>query len=289
MASVNLDICSMNPASPLSLLQHRPGDVRADVPSSRRTGLRAGVAVLAVGLGGLYARRARAADDERTPTAPAGLGALAANARELTFDGWIESDGQPPRRIAQAAWRWAPRAEGYRLTMEVDSAWATLVYESSGRLGSDGLRPQRYREVRKSPMRATKERVLSFDEAVAQTDAAGQEGERLALPLGGQDRLSVVMQWSLLAQAQPARIAAGIELTLPLASWRAVETARFIVGGHESVDLGARTLQAQRIRRATTEADQTGIELWLADDAQRTPAVIRFGDEGRALRFTLAS
>ena len=262
---------------------------RASRPgASRRAWLRGAVAgglpALAAGLMPDAIRAAETAAARAGHVAP---GALGATPVIHAYDGWLLSDGQPATRIARAVWRWEPDGEAYRLAMEIDSALIRLTYESVGRLEPDGLRPLRYRESRKLPMRAARERVLRFDEA-GPSAAGGEGGDPLVLPPGGQDRLSVVMQLALLARARPARFSPGSEWVLPLASWRSVDDARFAVGPHETVDAGGRSLSAQRIRRVAAEADQAGIELWLADDAARTPVVIRFDDDGRALRFTLA-
>ena len=56
------------------------------------------------------------------------------------------------------------------------------------------------------------------------------------------------------------------------------------------MDLDATTVRAQRVRRIGTDtAAPTNIDFWMSADEERSPVVIRFEDDGRALRFVRAS
>jgi hypothetical protein len=108
------------------------------------------------------------------------------------------------------------------------------------------------------------------------------------LPPDGQDRVSLLLQLSLLARARPGRIVEGVSLTLPLATLHDVEQATWHVGAARTLEAAGRQFRVLPIQRPGTGAGALGIELWLADDALRTPALIRFDDDGRSLRFVLA-
>ncbi len=206
----------------------------------------------------------------------------------LEYDGYLDLGGNP-MRIARGRLQFVPSGADYRLTMNVDSAIAELAYESTGQLEPQGLHPLRYRESRRIGGRSPRERSVRFDAAPPPAPADGSTAAEpvLVVPAGAQDRISLLVQLSLLAQANPKRFAEGAELELALAGLEHVDQIRLRVGPVERVETAGGVREAQRIRRFGEEPGSAGLEFWLGSDALRTPVVIRFDDDGRSLKFVL--
>lgn len=204
----------------------------------------------------------------------------------LQYAGFLETRRPPGLRIAHGHCDFRPEDGRYALAMKISSPLATLAYESSGVLDEFGLHPRHYRETRRLPLRAPREKSIEFVEG-ATTSAPG---ERHAIPFGAQDRLSVLIQMSLLARADPRRARPGAVWKVVFAGFDGVDEVRLQVGDVETVELDGANVRAQRVRRIGTDtAAPTKIDFWMSADADRAPVVIRFeDDDGRALRFVRA-
>jgi hypothetical protein len=139
---------------------------------------------------------------------------------------------------------------------------------SVGRIGAQGLMPERFGERQR-------------DEAATHFDYEGQRvrfsRNRPDAPLlpGTQDRLSVILQLAALMQARPSDFEVGSEVSMPVASSRAVEDWRWQVGDLETIELPKGTWVARHlIRPAVHERDNT-VELWMAPSLQHLPVRIR--------------
>lgn len=218
----------------------------------------------------------------------------------LRYAGFLESGGGPGMRIAQAQCEFVPSGARYALSMKVSSPLAQLAYESSGLLDQFGLHPRHYRESRKLPLRGNREKAVAFVEGAdaqsapqppaAPSAASPSPPPQRVIPAGAQDRLSVLIQMSLLARSDPRRAEPGATWQVTFAGFDGVDTVRLQVGEVEEVDLDATTVRAQRVRRIGTDtAAPTNIDFWMSADEERSPVVIRFEDDGRALRFVRAS
>jgi hypothetical protein len=205
-------------------------------------------------------------------------------AMSLRFAGYLEAGGHPVR-IADALCEFKPAGDRYTLLMRVASPFASLSYESEGLLDEYGLHPRLYREVRKLPLRGPRERSVAYYEGNPPAEPPADAVPRVALPAGGQDRLSVLIQMPLLARARPDRIVPGSRWRVAFASFDHVDEVQLAVGNTEEVVLGSQRVRAQRVRRTESVAGTPDIDFWMADDAERAPVVIRFEDDGRALRF----
>ena len=250
------------------------GPTVAGVDAGRRAALSALLSAAVLG-----ARPARAAEPVAGLRMPVTTAAL-----DLQFSGYWGDVVDANSKIASARYQFSPNAGMYELKMRVNSALATLSYESSGVLDEAGLHPRTYREVRKLPLRGDREKSVRFEES-AQVDGDGAlQGDRFIVPRGTQDRVSLLMQISLLARAFPQRFIAGSEVQVHYATLSQVGAATLKVGAVEDVDVGGRTVKAQRLRRINDDA-HGAIDFWLGTDAQRAPVVIRFEDDGHTLRF----
>jgi hypothetical protein len=247
--------------------------VRSPRSAGRRGWLRA-LCGAAVGAALVVPRVTAAAD------APAPL--------ELDYVAFLDT-GAESARIGSAHLVFRTEGARYLLTLAIRSPLAALTYESAGLIDAEGLHPRRYREVRKVLVRPPRERVVLFDEAggPSEPDERAQPAERLAIPRGAQDRISVLVHVGLLAREQPRRVEAGSEWPLRFATFDSVERTRLAFGPSETIDVDGERVHATRVRRLAAEAGATSIDFWLADDATRTPVVLRFEDDGRVLRFVM--
>jgi hypothetical protein len=154
----------------------------------------------------------------------------------------------------------------------------TLLQESSGRVSTSGLQPERYRERRGE--RSEKEAVLD-----AGTESVRfASGAEAALPPGVQDRLSVFVQLGLLLRADPLRFAPGAVVEIPVLSNSRIEASSFRVLGSETVAAGAIDLAAVHLRRAPLDDEEPAIDLWLALEPRVLPLRVRITESsGRAL------
>lgn len=243
------------------------------LPDRRRL-LAAGAAAIA--LGGTPGRPRAADAVPRLLRPPAAM--------SLRYAGYYEAGSQPVR-IADALCEFKPAGDRYTLQMRVASPFASLSYESEGQLDEFGLHPRLYREVRKLPLRGPRERAVTYYEGSPPAEPASESVPRVALPAGGQDRLSVLIQMPLLARARPERVTPGSRWRVAFASFEHVEEVQLAIGDTEVVTLGHQRVRAQRVRRTESVAGTPDIDFWMADDAERSPVVIRFEDDGRALRF----
>lgn len=181
-------------------------------------------------------------------------------------------------RVAEIGYRLDHDADGYRLATQGRAVGmvamfysGVLVQNSVGRIGRQGLLPERYSERRGD----RPERVLRFDHA--RKMMLGRAGPaEVPLPPGTQDRLSVFYQIGLMARSQPGLFQAGQRFTLPLASLKRVDTATFSVAGAGSVKTPRGPVPALRltVRNEADPADPT-IDVWLGTQLSMLPARIR--------------
>lgn len=193
------------------------------------------------------------------------------------LDAVVEADGRRYRMRTEG------RAEGVL-------AWlyrGTFVQSSEGRIGPDGFEPERYFEQRGE--RAA--RTAAIDRAEGRVRFG--TGQDVPLAAGLQDRLTVVLQLSLLARAQPARFERGGSVALPLLATSGVEAARFDSLGLETLELPAGPVSALRIVKrvaATANTRDATFEVWLDPARDMLPVRIRLGEiNGRALDQIIAA
>jgi hypothetical protein len=174
----------------------------------------------------------------------------------------------------------------YRLRTEARAVGLTALFwsgalsqASAGRLGADGLEPERYVEQRgRRP-----ERWTSVDRAAGVAVFSG--GERVPLVAGVQDRLSMLLQLGLIARAQPQLMAAGRRIELPELGSRGIAPAVFLIRGDESLPTDRGPLRALHLeRRDGNPARDPRVDVWLGYDHALTPVRIRLTDPaGRVL------
>ncbi len=141
------------------------------------------------------------------------------------------------------------------------------IWSSEGVFVNQGLVPKLFSDKRGK--RA--ERILEFDAALAQV----KTGEfQMAMPLGTQDRVSLIWQLGAMARADAAAFLKGLEFSVPLAASRSVPVSRWRAIG-EKIDLPSGVVNSIHFVRQDQGDQDMRFEIWLDADADFIPARIK--------------
>jgi hypothetical protein len=165
------------------------------------------------------------------------------------------------------------RAEG--VMAWVYSGVATQI--SEGVTGPDGLEPLLFNEQRgkRGPRVATVDRASGLVRF-------GARGAQAAWQPGIQDRLSTLIQLGLVLQAVPALQDPGQVVSFPEMTSSGVARATYRNAGLETLELpGAAPMNAIKLVRIATSADEPGIEVWLGLNQQWMPVRIKVTSRSR--------
>lgn len=163
---------------------------------------------------------------------------------------------------------WQVQGERYQLRMESTVAGApVLVQLSQGGFDADGLAPQRFTDQR--ARRGT--RAVNFQRDAGKISFSAVSAE-LELGSGVQDRLSWLVQLAAIASAEPQRLAARGEISLPVVGARAEQAWwHFVSMGEERLDTAQGPLQVFRLQRPAGAEFDTQVEVWLQAQAPHWP------------------
>ncbi|MGB7183542.1 MAG: DUF3108 domain-containing protein [Burkholderiaceae bacterium] len=242
--------------------------------------------------------------DAGNPRSPRTLGSAApiaaapARAIRLNYEGYLIT-GFGNSKIATAVMDFVPKDGRYLMQLTVESMLADLSYSSEGRVDQHGLHPERYIEKRKVAFRSARTKQVQY---VVSKDAAAInrfDGGKLTVPPQTQDRLSLMIHLSLVAQANPTLLAPGQEIDIPFARVSAVSSSRWSASEVQPVQLDAGASEndtthtrraapvrpAQRIARVADKKESVDVAFWLSADKDRLPLVLQFSENGRSLKF----
>ena len=183
-------------------------------------------------------------------------------------------------RLQHEADRYEISTRGQAVGMVALFYAGNLVQNSVGRIGADGLLPERYSERRGK--RA--ERIVRFDYGRQKMIGTGEPAEVALLP-GTQDRLSIFYQLGLMARSRPERFERGQKFMLPLASMKKIDQPTFTVAGPEAVKTSRGPVPALRLTvRNEADPEDPTIDLWLGQELSLLPARIRVQqDDGKVI------
>jgi hypothetical protein len=181
------------------------------------------------------------------------------------------------RTIAQVEYRLRFEGDRYAMHSEGSARGLTALFysglitqSSSGRIGTDGVQPERY--VERRGKRAP--RTVEVDRAHCEVVFA--DSTRRPLPEGAQDRLSSLLQLALLARSAPSSFEAGRQVDLPEFTNSSVQIARYRSEGAQRLETGngpLHTLHLVRLKQGG--AEEPTIEIWLGYDHAMLPVRIR--------------
>lgn len=193
--------------------------------------------------------------------------------------------------VAQIDYTLETEGERYRLRTEGRAQGLTaLLYSgvlsqsSSGRLGANGLKPERFSEQRGK--RAERWAAIDYDSGRASFSG----GQSVAWVPGTQDRLSMLLQLGLIARASPQALAAGQRLSVPELSSRSIDTVTYLSHGDATIETPGGPLRTVHLSRQDSDPGRDPkIDVWLGYDHHFAPVRIRLTDVGGRILDQLIS
>jgi hypothetical protein len=180
---------------------------------------------------------------------------------------------QRGERRSPARLVWAHDAQGYTLSLSAEGGDLDgLGAASRGHVGPAGLVPERHVERR----RGRDQRATNFDLA-SQTVRGSGGGEAYAWPVGGQDRLSWLLQLAAVLEADASLAHPGARLVLPGAGPRGPAVAWvFTVVGPQSLALAdGRTASGLALQRVPQHPYDLQVDVWLDPADHHLPLRLR--------------
>ena len=169
----------------------------------------------------------------------------------------------------QARLDWWHNGLQYDLRLELTGpGLRDRVQQSTGQITEEGLAPTRFSDKSRG------EQATHFDRSRGRVVFSNNRPEAPIAP-GMQDRLSVVVQLSMLFAGDPAQFPPGTQLAIPTASTREAEDWVFRVEGEEDLDLPGGRLRALKLERLPRKEFDQKVELWLAPGKDYAPVRLR--------------
>jgi hypothetical protein len=169
----------------------------------------------------------------------------------------------------QARLDWWHNGQQYDLRLELSApGLRERVQHSAGQITEEGLAPDRFSDKSRG------EQATHFDRSKQRLVFSNNRPEA-DLAAGTQDRLSVVVQLSMLLAGDAARFAPGTQVAIPTASTREAEDWVFRVEGEEELDLPGGHLRALKLQRLPRREFDQKVELWLAPGKDYAPVRLR--------------
>jgi hypothetical protein len=156
----------------------------------------------------------------------------------------------------------------YQAKLEYGAFGQKRSQTSAGKLGHEGLLPDRFADKSRSELAAHFNRQQHKITFSANTPDA-------VLESGAQDRLSVLIQIATLMASAPSRFSPASTLTIQTVGPRAADAWVFTVGTSEALELPGGTLDAVKISRVPRQTYDQQLEIWLAPQLGYLPARVR--------------
>jgi hypothetical protein len=169
----------------------------------------------------------------------------------------------------RAQFDWKHDGQQYEARLELTGpGFPQRLQRSTGRITGEGLEPGYFSDKGRS------EQATHFDREQGRVVFSSNRPQT-AITEGMQDRLSVVVQLSMLIGGQPARFPAGTRIAIPTASTRDTDTWTFSVEGEEELDLPGGSVRALKLQRTPRGPYDQQLELWLAPGMDYAPVRLR--------------
>ena len=186
----------------------------------------------------------------------------------MNYEVVIEARGVKLKGRAQLDWR--HDGKDYDARLEVSAPFLpSRIQHSTGRITADGLQPRRFSDEGRRGQEAT--HFLPEQGKIVFSNNR-PEAELMA---GTQDRLSVVIQLSVIIAGEPSKYPPGSALALPTAGLRDAETWVFTVEGEEALDLPGGVVRALKLQRSPRKEFDQKVELWLDTSKDYAPVRLR--------------
>jgi hypothetical protein len=186
----------------------------------------------------------------------------------VNYEVTIEARGLTVQGRAQLVWRHDGKDYDAQLEIESGPLLAKRSQRSTGRITEEGLAPDRFLDKSRT------EQATHFEREKGKLTFSNNRPEQ-DLVVGTQDRLSIVIQLSVLIGGQPERFPPGSQIVIPTAGVRDAETWVFTVEGPEALQLPGGTLEAIKLQRNPRKEFDQKVELWLAPRMDYAPVRLR--------------
>ncbi len=184
------------------------------------------------------------------------------------------------RGDAQVEWVRVGERYQVHLDVTVGPGFAPLLYRrmtSEGRLGPDGLVPERFDQESKVAFRARTRQTIQLGADAVQLP----DGSRHDRPAGLQDTASQFVQLTYLFTLRPQLLAAGSAIDIPLALPRSVDLWTYDVVEGTRLDTPIGSIDAFHLkpRRKERPGSPLTVEVWFAPSLRYLPVRIRIEQE----------
>jgi hypothetical protein len=164
---------------------------------------------------------------------------------------------------------WRLDGQQYAARLEITSPAGSRVERSTGRITDAGLAPNYY-----AAKGSRSEQATHFDRENGRLVFSNNHPQA-PLAEGMQDRLSVLVQLSVLVGGDPTHFPPGTQIAIPTADTNQGETWVFSVEGEEDLDLPGGQLRALKLQRLPRREFDQKVELWLAPRMDYAPVRLR--------------
>ena len=165
---------------------------------------------------------------------------------------------------------WLQNGIGYDAQLSGRVVAEILAQRSSGKIGGDGLAPDRFTDKR-----ILKSELASHFVRDQQQIVFSNNQPTVALRPGAQDRLSVMFQLGALLAGDAASYPPGSTITVQTAGTSDADQWTFNVEGDETLELLAGTYPARKLSRNPRREFDDKVELWLAPELGYLPVRLR--------------
>jgi hypothetical protein len=164
---------------------------------------------------------------------------------------------------------WELAGDRYSARMEMRMPLlGSRVQTSTGAVGPEGLRPERFADKGRS------ERAAHFEREQQRIRFSANTPEAELMP-GAQDRLSLFLQIAGLLQASPQTYATGHIIEMQVAGTGDAEIWRFQVGEESMLTLPAGELRVRHLVRQPRKEFDSTVEMWLAPEFHHLPVRLK--------------
>lgn len=163
---------------------------------------------------------------------------------------------------------WRNTGDAYRARLRYSIFGLTRTQTSQGRIGQQGLAPDRFSDNFRSEVSA------QFNYAAGKVSFSANTPDA-TLVAGMQDRLSVLIQLGAMLAGEPDRYPSGSTLTIPTVGPRDAGVWLFRVVASEPLAAAGGPLQGIKLERLAREQDDQQVEVWLSPQLAYLPARIR--------------
>jgi len=158
---------------------------------------------------------------------------------------------------AESTLEWQRNGGDYRVVNRGSFLFFSFVWESTGKVGSEGLQPARYQETRNKRVKAAE-----FDAASGRLKLPS--GNEEPLQPGTQDRMSVLLQLASMGRADNSAFADGKVVSFRVAGSSRSDNWRFRAAGRDKLSTPMGSIEAVHLIRERDHDDGQKIEVWLA-------------------------